>query len=159
MRPNLRWFGPSPAAFGRTANSLGDTQLGLNMKVFRILAAALSIFIAASPAHAGSPSPAPEQAVVVHFNYGSRDLRRLFALEEKLEAAITAANAGEYDGNEIATSGKDGILYMYGPDADRLFSVILPVLKSSAFMRGAEVTKRYGPPKSGVREVHLLIEP
>jgi hypothetical protein len=37
---------------------------------------------------------AQEQAVIVHFKYGSRDLSRLFALEDKLEKAILKARAG-----------------------------------------------------------------
>jgi hypothetical protein len=95
---------------------------------------------------------AAEQAVIVHFAYGSTDLGRLFELEQRLEAAISAARVGEYDGNEVAVDGSDGFLYMYGPDADKLFEVVRPILEKTAFMRGAEVRKRYGPPQDGVRE-------
>ena len=99
-----------------------------------------------------------EQAVIVHFHYGSTDLSRLFALEDRLGDAIAAAKAGEMDGHEIAVDGSDGIYYMYGPDADRLFSVVLPVLKSSDFMKGAEVRRRYGPAKGNSREVVTKID-
>ena len=34
------------------------------------------------------PSPAHEHAVLVAFQYGSTDLSRLFALEDRLEKAI-----------------------------------------------------------------------
>ena len=98
-----------------------------------------------------------EQAVIVHFNYGSTDLSRLFALEGKLEKAIEQAKAGEFDGNEIATDGSDGFLYMYGLDADRLFEVIKPALEGTDFMDGAEVTRRYGPAQSGAREIKAEI--
>lgn len=74
----------------------------------------------------------------------------MFDLEEKLENAITYAQAGEYDGNEISVDGSDGSLYMYGPDADRLFSVARPILEPATFMRGAKVTLRYGPQKDDV---------
>ena len=47
-----------------------------------------------------------DHAVIVHFDYGSRDLSPLFELEDRLEAAIEAAQAGEYDGNEIAVEGR-----------------------------------------------------
>ena len=100
-----------------------------------------------------------EQAVIVQFNYGSKDLSRLFQLEDELEKAIGSAKVGVFDGDEVAVDGSDGSLYMYGPDADRLFGVIEPILKSSAFMRGARVTRRYGPPKDGVREVVTSIAP
>ena len=98
-----------------------------------------------------------EQAVIVRFQYGSTDLSRLFALQDRLESAIAAAKAGEFDGNEIAVDGSDGSLYMYGPDADRPFAVVLPVLKSSDFMKGAEVRRRYGPPDDNSREVVITI--
>jgi len=93
-----------------------------------------------------------DHAVIVHFQYGSTDLWRLFALEDELERAIVAAGAGEFDGNEVAADGSDGYLYMYGPDADRLFAAVRPALEASAFMRGARVQLRYGPPEDGVKE-------
>ncbi len=126
------------------------------MKTLRWLAAAIGLGAAASP---GAASPVADHAVIVHFNYGSTDLSRLFELEGKLEAAITAAKAGEYDGNEIAVDGSDGTLYMYGPDADRLFQVVEPILKITPFMSGAKVTVRYGPPTDGVREKEVTIAP
>lgn len=103
------------------------------------------------------PSRAPEHAVLVQFAYGSTDLSRLFALEEQLQAAIAAAGVGEFDGNEVATDGSEGILYMYGPDADALFAVVRPALEATDFMRGARVRLRYGPPKDGVREVDVVL--
>lgn len=98
-----------------------------------------------------------EQAVIVSFQYGSTDLDRLFALERRLEAAIAKAGAGKYDGNEIATDGTDGRLYMYGPDADRLFAVVRPLLEAEAFMRGARVVVRYGTPSKDVRQVEVVL--
>lgn len=98
-----------------------------------------------------------EHAVIVRFQYGSTDLGVLLGLEKKLEAAIVAAGTGEYDGNEIAADGSHGSLYIYGSDADRLVEVILPILETAPFMAGAEVTKRYGPPEDGVREVEFKV--
>jgi hypothetical protein len=103
------------------------------------------------------PSQSPEHAVLVQFAYGSTDLSRLFALEERLEAAIAAAGAGEFDGNEVATDGSDGTLYMYGPDADKLLAVVRPTLEATDFMRGARVRLRYGPPVDGVREAEVVL--
>ncbi len=86
----------------------------------------------------GPAAKAAEHAVIVSFAYGgSTDLQPLFVLEEKLESGIAAARVGEYDGNEIAVDGSDGTLYMYGPDADKLFEVVRPILENSSFMRGA----------------------
>lgn len=84
---------------------------------------------------------------------------RLFALEDKLEKAIAISGAGEYDGNEIAVDGSDGYLYMYGPDADRLYLVVKPILEITPFTKGAHVTKRYGPLKSSTKEAHLILNP
>jgi hypothetical protein len=102
-------------------------------------------------------NPAPQHAVIVHFAYGSTDLSRLFALEERLEQAITAAGVGEFDGNEIAADGSDGTLYMYGSDADALFAAVRPTLETSDFMRGARVQLRYGPPAVGSRSVEIVL--
>jgi len=93
-----------------------------------------------------------EQAVIVYFAYGSTDLDRLFALEEELRAAIADAGAGEYDGNEIAHDGSDGTLFMSGPDADRLFHVVEPILRTAPFMKGARLKRRYGAAGSGAHE-------
>jgi hypothetical protein len=110
---------------------------------------------AATPAN--PPPEHPEHAVLVRFAYGSTDLSRLFALEERLEQALAAASVGEFDGNEVATDGSDGTLYMYGPDADALFAVVRPILLATDFMSGARVALRYGPPQEGVREVEVVL--
>jgi hypothetical protein len=102
-------------------------------------------------------SPAPEHAVLVYFAYGSRDLSRLFALEQRLEEAIATEGVGEFDGDEVATDGSDGTLFMYGPDADALFAAVRPALLTAEFMRGARVKLRYGPPRDGVREVEVIL--
>ncbi len=99
-----------------------------------------------------------EHAVIVHFTYGSTELSPLFELEDKLETAISEAEAGEYDGNDVATDGSDGYLYMYGPDADRLFEVVKPILERTPFMQGAIVKKRYGPAEEVVREDTIILE-
>jgi hypothetical protein len=98
-----------------------------------------------------------EHAVIVRFDYGTTDLEPLFGLEEKLEEAIAAADAGEYDGNEVAVSGSDGTLYMYGPDADALFAVVRPILASATCLRNAVATLRYGPPADDVRRVEVRV--
>ncbi|TFY96169.1 hypothetical protein [Ramlibacter humi] len=100
-----------------------------------------------------------EHAVIVRFDYGSTDLEPLFGLEEELEEAIAAADAGEYDGNEVAVSGRDGVLYMYGPDADALFSAVKPILASTACIRNVVATLRYGPPADDIRRVEVRVAP
>jgi hypothetical protein len=89
-----------------------------------------------------------EHAVIVHFplsddEFGSdAEFDSMVILSDALEAAIAAASAGEFDGNELG--GGECRLYMYGPSADRLFAAIEPVLAGSSLVRGGYVVKRYG---------------
>lgn len=94
---------------------------------------------------------------MVRFDYGQTDLSRLFELEEQLTAAIEAAGVGMFDGDEIATDGSDGTLFMYGPDADKLFEVVRPVLASTTIIRNIVATIRYGPPEHGVKQREIVI--
>ena len=98
-----------------------------------------------------------DHAVIVRFDYGQTDLSPLYELEDQLIAAIESAEVGEFDGNEVAVDGSDGTLYMYGPDADRLFEVVRPVLASATCIRNAVATIRYGPPEDGVKEREVTI--
>jgi hypothetical protein len=129
------------------------------MNLLHRLGVAVGI-LAASTVAAAQPTPAKnEHSVVVHFAYGSTDLKRLFDLEDELEKAILAAGAGEFDGNEVAVDGSDGYLYMYGTNADNLFEVIKPILERSPFMRGAKAKLRYGPPQAGAPEKVIVVNP
>jgi hypothetical protein len=99
-----------------------------------------------------------EQAVLVHFDYGSKDWKPFFSFEAGLEQAVKASGLGEYDGNELAVDGSDGDLYMYGPDADKLFAVVRPLLESSKLLKRVVVTLRYGAvddPKAREVKVHV----
>jgi hypothetical protein len=93
-----------------------------------------------------------EHALIIRFDYGQTDLDPLYELEDKLIAAIESANVGQFDGNEVAMDGSDGTLYMYGPDADRLFEAVKPVLATATCIRNAIATLRYGPPEDGVKQ-------
>jgi hypothetical protein len=93
---------------------------------------------------AGKPLAVPEHAVIVHFSYGHKDWSPFFKFEETLEKAVNASGLGDYDGNELAVDGSDGTLYMYGPDADRLFAFVKPYLESARILKDIEVTLRYG---------------
>lgn len=94
-----------------------------------------------------SPEQA-EHAVLVRLKlsnaeFGGADERQAtHALSDRLESAIRRANAGEFDGDEFG----DGTctLYMYGPDADKLFAAVEPELRGTRLTRGGHVIKRYG---------------
>jgi hypothetical protein len=91
-----------------------------------------------------------EHAVIARFDFAADSLDPLFRLEQQLEAAIVAADVGEFDGNEIAVDLSDGSLYMYGPDAEALFAVVRPILANAECLRNTRVTLRFGPPADGV---------
>lgn len=98
-----------------------------------------------------------EQAVIVEFDYRQTDLGPMFELEDKLIEAIEEAGVGAFDGNELTPDGSRGFFYMYGPNADRLFEVVRPILASATCIRNAVATVRYGPPEPGVKERRVAI--
>ena len=67
-----------------------------------------------------------EHAMIVKFDYGTTDLGPLFELEDQLETLLEDGKYGEYDGHEIAVDGSDGLLYLYGPDADERRDLLAP---------------------------------
>jgi hypothetical protein len=69
------------------------------------------------------------------------DTYSLFTLEERLIKAISEARAGEFEGNQFGQN--EVTLYAYGPDADRLYAAMEPVLRSFP-PRPAQVVLRYG---------------
>jgi hypothetical protein len=95
---------------------------------------------------------AEEQALIITIplhsgKTGNADeLKRLYALEDQLIVAMKESGAGEYDGNEIG----EGVftIYIYGPNADRLFAVVRPILKKFRPPTGSYLIKRYGKPGS-----------
>lgn len=92
-----------------------------------------------------------EQAVVVYLRFqedgfGSPKERDAISdLENKLEQAVESASVGEFDGEEFG--GGRCVIYMYGPDADQLFTVVEPILKSAPLVPGGFAIKRYGEAK------------
>jgi hypothetical protein len=92
--------------------------------------------------------PMYRNALLVHLKlsdneFGTKEeFHRIEDLCDDLKVAIDAHNAGVFDGNEFGQG--EATLYMYGPDADVLFSVVEPVLKGSPLTMGAWAIKRYG---------------
>jgi len=92
-----------------------------------------------------------EHAVIAHLplregSFGSeRECAEIGDLAARLHQAIDHHRVGEFDGDEFG--GGRCLLFMYGPDADRLFGVIAPILKASSLARGGFVIKRYGEAK------------
>jgi hypothetical protein len=99
---------------------------------------------------------AEEQAVIVYLDgsglpgeiYEEYDLA---TLEDRLIEAVERSASGEYDGNEFGPDGTT--LYLYGPDAERVFSAIEGTLRGYPLCQNARVVIRRGPPGSPEREL------
>ena len=93
-----------------------------------------------------------EDDVLVQFRLGNRALgtaaerAEIESLGEQLGEAVAAAGVGEYDGDESGAG--ECILFFAGPDAERLFAVLQPLLRGHPRGRGAKVTlqRRGGTP-------------
>ena len=100
----------------------------------------------------------PQQAVLVYLDgvslppevYERHDLS---TLEDQLRGVLTEPSLGEYDGNEIRES--ETVLYLYGPDAERLYASIESTLRGYPLCRNARVLIRRGGPGTSSREVRL----
>lgn len=99
-----------------------------------------------------------EQAVLVHLDgrglpehiYEEYDLA---TIEDRLIEVIERKRLGEFDGNEIGPD--EATLFMYGPDAERLFAGIESILREYPLCQGARVEIRRGAPGGPLREVRL----
>ncbi len=93
-----------------------------------------------------------QEAVLVHIN--AVELQDDFwQLNERLYREIDRSGTGEFDGNEIGEESAS--LFAYGPDADRLFRAMEPILKSYPLCRHARVVIRHGGPGSPQTELKL----
>lgn len=103
----------------------------------------------------GGRLTSPEQAVLVHLDARGLPQRvydeyDVVTLEDKLEEALSGKGVGEYDGNEFGEG--EVVLYLYGPDAERLFSVIEGALRGYPLCQSARVVIRGGEPGAPQRE-------
>jgi hypothetical protein len=71
----------------------------------------------------------------------------------RLQEAIAIKAAGEFDGDEFGDG--EGVLSMYGPDADALFAAIVPLLRDWNALKGGYAIKRYGPPGSRAEKINF----
>lgn len=78
--------------------------------------------------------------------YGTQEEREaVHRFTDQLNRAINESGEGVFDGDEFG-DGQGG-LFMYGRDADRLFHVVEPLLRSWPPLRkGGYAIKRYGAP-------------
>ena len=107
------------------------------------------------------PNPADDQrqAVFVFIKLSDGDMGdsedddAIYALEDRLNAAIERQGVGELDGDEWGNGNCQ--LFMYGNSADKIFDVITPLLLDHQAPAVSYAIKRYGPPGAPERMVHL----
>ncbi len=83
------------------------------------------------------------------------EVERLLDLEPQLESLVKRDGLGEVDGNEFG----EGYFtwFIYGLDADRIFSSLLPSLLEIPMLPGSHVILRRGAP--GTPEQAVLLSP
>lgn len=110
----------------------------------------------------GSTSAEEDQSVIVTIilrsgGMGDRTEReRIIALEHQLSDAIENSSAGELDGDEYG--GGTCTIYMYGPNAERLLSVALPILRDFRAPSGSYLVTRNGNSDPGEHRIPLDAE-
>lgn len=72
-------------------------------------------------------------------------------IESDLAALLAQSRIGEFDGTDI--SGDEKILYLYGRNAEQIFELIEPTLRSEDAYHGGWAQLRFGPPGSPYRKV------
>lgn len=117
-------------------------------RVAPVLAALVFGMVPCLASFAGSAVAQTGPALSVHFEYRPEDFSRIRALQSHLDKAIRRSGTGELDEPELHADGNDGYFDMRGPDSERLYRAVAPILKASPLMKGAEVTKRSASGKS-----------
>lgn len=106
-----------------------------------------------------APISKPEQqAVIVRLNgtdlpqeiYDANDTA---TLEDQLISALEGNGIGEFDGDEFGATTTT--LYLYGLDAEKLFSHIEQILRNNPLCQQAEIVIRRGGPGAPQRIVRL----
>ena len=111
----------------------------------------------------GRKSPATksgsaQQAVLVYLDglrlpsevYAQYDLA---TIEDRLIEVIQRDHLGQFDGNKVREQTR--VLFMHGPDAERLYAGIEQTLRNYPLCQRARVVIRKGGPGSAQREVLL----
>lgn len=101
----------------------------------------------------------PEQAVLVYLDgtglpdsvYQECDTS---TLEDRLMEVVERDGLGQVDGTE--TGPTETALFMYGPDAERLFAGVERTLRDYPLCQGARVVIRFGGPGAEQREFRLV---
>jgi hypothetical protein len=103
-------------------------------------------------------------AVFVHLNFpvGALDsehkLDAVFELEDIFKETLETSGVGDFDGDEFCEGPVETSVtfFMYGPDANKIYQVVLPILMRLPSLLGSYITKRYG--GLGAKETHIVLQ-
>lgn len=100
-----------------------------------------------------------EQSVRIHLRgrhlpLGGYRHHELSTIDDRLRAAVEGL--GEYEGYE--TGPAETVFYIFGPDAEALYTRIEPILKTCPLTHDAIVIIRMGPEGAPRREVRISDE-
>ena len=102
------------------------------------------------PSNGIDPTKPADEWIAVYFKlsngeYGTEEERdSIHRFTDKLSEIISESGMGIFDGDEFGNG--EGGLFMYGPNADRLFNVVEPSLRGWKPLEGGYAIKRYGAP-------------
>lgn len=88
-----------------------------------------------------------EQAVLVYLKLSDdafgvpEDREALYSLEDDITDTLENAGTGSLDGHEIGQGF--GVLFIYGPDVERLLQSIIPIIRKYSLRKGSYLLQRY----------------
>jgi hypothetical protein len=91
-----------------------------------------------------------QHAILLQFNLGDGnfgkpgEIAHIQQGEEEIRRMLEKSKVGELDGHEYG--GGQYTIYIYGTEADSMFSELFPFLASWDCLQGGYAIKRYGPP-------------
>jgi hypothetical protein len=98
----------------------------------------------------------PKEWIAVRFKlstsgqFGSLEERAMVhRFSDSLASVIEDQQIGVFDGDEYGNG--EGALFMYGPNADRLFEAVYLLLSTWSPVKGGYAIKRYGVPERSER--------
>jgi hypothetical protein len=104
---------------------------------------------------AGLRASRPEQALLLRLRLPEsravEEAPTIVALEEAIESALREHEAGELEGHDL----REGVwtLYLYGPDARRIFESIAGVVRGARLDPSSHAIMRFG--ERGAREERI----
>lgn len=104
--------------------------------------------------------PLLEQAVLIHLKLtddefgGDEETFNLYSFEDALELLVNEAHVGEMDGHEFG--GGYAVFFLYGSDANKLYSVVEKRVLEQPALPGSYLTKRFGPIGASQERIELL---